>query len=95
METNDVGVKLEDNKIKAYLVSDNDGVPSAGLELKPFGILKALKDGGEGAKVSKTVEFRLEGGKLVGDFDVDQDGEPEGTIFLDGIETLDESTQRF
>lgn len=95
METNDVGVKLEDNKIKAYLDSDNDGVPSAGLELKPFGILKALKDGGEGAKVSKTVEFRLEGGKLVGDFDVDQDGEPEGTIFLDGIETLDESTQRF
>lgn len=94
MENKDVGVKLEDNKVKAFLDSDNDGVPSAGLELKPFGILKALKDGGEGAKVSKTVDFRLEGGKLIGELDVDQDGEPEGMIYLDGIEALDEGTQR-
>ena len=95
METKDVGVKLEDNKVKAFLDSDNDGVPSAGLEIKPFGIISALKSKGEGAKVSKTIDFRLEGSKLIGEFDVDKDGESEGMVFLDGIEALDEGTQRF
>lgn len=95
MQLKDVPYDFVDGKAKVSLDSDNDGVPSMGLEVNLKELVQELLAKGETKEGEKVLKVSLDGLKVKMEIDSDKDGEKSFVLFADLPESFDEGSKRF